>query len=53
MLCYFDRKSLRLIASDVGRIVIRRLSVLMNAYLVIAGNQIITVGHRYKRIKNL
>jgi len=53
MLYYFDRKSLRLIASDAGRIVIRRLSSLMDAYLVIAGNQIITVGHRYKRIKNL
>jgi hypothetical protein len=53
MLCYFDRKCLRLIASDVGRVVIRRLSGLMNAYLVIAGNRIITVGHRYKRIKSL
>lgn len=53
MLCFFDRKSLRLIASDVGRVVIRRLSNLMDAYLVIAGNRIITVGHRYKRIKNL
>lgn len=53
MLYYFDRKSLHLIASDAGRIVIRRLSGLMDAYLVIAGNQIITVGHRYKRIKNL
>jgi hypothetical protein len=53
MLYYFDRKSLRLVASDVGRIVIRRLSGLTDAYLVIAGNQIITVGHRYKRIKSL
>jgi hypothetical protein len=53
IVCYFDRKSLRLIASDVGNIVIRRLSGLMNAYLVIAGDQIITVGHHYKRIKNL
>ena len=52
MLCYFDRKSLRIIASDAGHIVVRRLSSLMNAYLVIAGNQILTVGHRYKRIKN-
>jgi hypothetical protein len=52
ILCYFDRKSMRLIASDVGHIVIRRLSGLMNAYLVIAGDQILTVGHRYKRIKN-
>jgi hypothetical protein len=53
MLYYFDRKSLRLIASDTGRIVIRRLSGLMDAYLVITGNQIITIGHRYKPIKNL
>jgi len=53
IVCYFDRKSLRLIASDVGQIVIRRLSGLMNAYLVIAGDRILTVGHRYKRIKNL
>jgi len=53
ILCYFDKKSLRLISSDVGSIVIRRLSSLMNAYLVIAGDSILTVGHRYKRIKNL
>lgn len=53
IVCYFDKKSTRLIASDVGHIVIRRLSGLLNAYLVIAGNQIITVGHRYKRIKQL
>ena len=53
ILCYFDKKSLRLISSDVGNIVIRRLSGLMNAYLVIAGDSILTVGHRYKRIKNL
>jgi len=52
ILCYFDKKSLRLISSDVGRVVIRRLSGLLNAYLVIAGNNIITVGHRYKRIKD-
>ncbi len=52
IVCYFDRKSLHLVASDVGQIVIRRLSGLMNAYLVIADNQILTVGHRYKRIRN-
>ena len=52
ILCYFDKKSLRLISSDVGRVVIRRLSGLLDAYLVIAGDNIITVGHRYKRIKD-
>lgn len=51
-LCYFDRKSIRLIASDVGHIIVRRLASLMNSYLVISGNSILTVGHRYKRIKN-
>lgn len=51
IMCYFDKKTLRLIASDVGHVVIRKLSGLMNAYLVIAGDQIITVGHRYRRIK--
>ncbi len=53
IICYFDKKSTRLLSSDVGDIIIRRLSSLMSVYLVIAGDQIITVGHRYKRIKNL
>jgi hypothetical protein len=53
IICYFDRKSTRLLSSDVGAIVIQRLSSLMSVYLVIAGDQIITAGHRYKRIKNL
>ncbi|MBE9568439.1 MAG: hypothetical protein IMF14_07060 [Proteobacteria bacterium] len=52
IVCYFDKKSVRLLTSDVGKVVIRRLSSLMNAYLVTAGNRIVTVGHRYKRIKN-
>ena len=51
IVCYFDKKSVRLISSDVGTIVIRRLSSLLDAYLVIAGDNILTVGHRYKRIK--
>ena len=51
-LCYFDRKSIRLIASDVGHIIVRRLDSLMNSYLVMSGKNILTVGHRYKRIKN-
>jgi len=52
ILCYFDNKSVRLLASDVGHVVVRRLASLMNSYLVITGNQIISVGHRYKRMKN-
>lgn len=52
IVCYFDRKSLRLLSSDVGKIVIRRLSELLNAYLVITGDSILTVGHRYRRMRN-
>ncbi len=52
IICYFDRKSLRLLASDTGRIIVRRLSGLLDAYLVITGDRILTVGHRYRRIKN-
>jgi len=51
IICYFDKKSVRMIASDAGNIIVRRLSGLMDAYLVITGKEIITVGHRYKRIK--
>ena len=52
IICYFDKKSIRMIASDAGNIIVRRLSGLMDAYLVITGKEIITVGHRYKRIKS-
>ena len=51
IICYFDRKSVRLIASDAGSIVVRRLSGLLDAYLVISGKEIISVGHRYKHRK--
>jgi len=43
IVCYFDRKSVRLIASDVGQVVIRRLSGLLNAYLIITADKIVIV----------
>jgi len=51
-LCFFDKKSLRVIASDVGHVIVRRLDSLMNSYLILSGRNILTVGHRYKQIKN-
>jgi hypothetical protein len=39
-----------MVISGVGHIVVRRLSRLMNACLAIAGNRILTAGHRYKWI---
>ena len=46
--CFFDKDSRRSLASEVGHVVVRRLSDMMDAYLVLSGDCIITVGHRYK-----
>ena len=50
--CYFDKDSRRCLASEVGHVVVRRLSDMMDTYLVLSGNSIVTVGHRYKPIKH-
>ena len=49
--CFFDRESRRCLASEVGHVVVRRLSDMMDAYLVMSGNSILTVGHRYKPLR--
>ena len=49
--CFFDRESRRCLASEVGHIVVRRLSDMMDTYLVLSGNSIVTIGHRYKPFK--
>lgn len=46
--CFFDKDSRRSLASEVGHVVVRRLTDMMDAYLVLSGDRIITVGHRYK-----
>lgn len=46
--CFFDKDSRRCLASEVGHVVVRRLSDMMDAYLVLSGDCIVTVGHRYK-----
>ncbi len=50
--CFFDRESRRSLASEVGHVVVRRLSDMMDTYLVLSGNSIVTLGHRYKPFKN-
>ncbi len=50
--CFFDRESRRSLASEAGHVVVRRLSDMMDAYLVMSGNSIVTVGHRYKPLKH-
>ena len=46
--CFFDRESRRYLASEVGQVVVRRLSDMMDAYVVLSNDCIVTVGHRYK-----
>ena len=50
--CFFDRESRRNLASEVGHVVVRRLSDMMDTYLVLSGNSIVNVGHRYKPFKH-
>ncbi len=50
--CFFDRESRRCLASEVGHVVVRRLSDMMDAYLVLSGDSIVTIGHRYKPFKS-
>lgn len=46
--CFFDKQSRRYLASEVGHVVVRRLADMMDAYLVLSGDSIVTVGHRYR-----
>ena len=50
--CFFDKDSRRCLASEVGHVVVRRLSDMMDTYLVISGDIIVTIGHRYKPLKH-
>ena len=50
--CFFDRESRRCLASEVGHVVVRRLSDMMDTYLVLSGDSIVTIGHRYKPLKH-
>ena len=50
--CFFDKESRRCLASEVGHVVVRRLSDMLDAYLVLSGDSIVTIGHRYKPLKN-
>jgi len=50
--CFFDRESRRSLASEVGQVVVRRLADLMDTYLVMSGDSIVTIGHRYKPLRH-
>ena len=50
--CFFDKHSRRNLSSEVGHVIVRRLSDMMDAYLVLSGDSIVTTGHRYKPLKH-
>lgn len=49
---YFDKHSRKALAKDVGDEVVSRLGSLLDTYAVVSGDgTVITVGHRFKRVK--
>jgi len=49
---YFDKHSRKELARAVGEEVVSRLSALLDTYAVVSGSgTIVTVGHRFKRVK--
>jgi hypothetical protein len=53
MLYYFDKPARRRLERHYGRTSVRRMHEFLNAYVVIDRNgQLITVGHRYNRVRS-
>ena len=48
---YFDKDSKRSLCSEVGHTIVRRLDDMMDAYVVMSRDRIVTVGHRFKPLK--
>lgn len=48
--CFFDRRSKKRLESYVGSLA-GKLSEHLDSYIVVAGDLVVTVGHRYKKIK--
>lgn len=50
-ICYFDRHARKTLGSYVGG-AIGKLSEELDAYAIISGEKVVTVGPRYKKIQN-
>ena len=48
---YFDKKARRSLRRAVGRQIVSKLNKYMKSYLVIEDGRVITVGHRFARIR--
>ena len=52
VICYFDRRARRQLERCFGREPVRRMHGYLNAYAVFRnGTDLVTVGHRYERIR--
>lgn len=49
---FFNKKSIRALKRSIGSIVYRKVEHLLDCYLVESDGVIITVGRRYKRLKD-
>ena len=50
-ICYFDLRSRKSLARQMGQDIVNRMGKLLNTYAVVSGDDVvITVGHRTKRI---
>lgn len=49
---FFNKRSRRCLAAEVGAQLVARMERLLNTYLVLNDEQIITVGYRLKHIKH-
>jgi len=49
---YFDKRSRKALARAVGEEIVSHLSALLDTYAVVSGSgAVITVGHRFRRVK--
>lgn len=49
---FFNKRSRRDLEKDIGRSIVNRLSDFLNSYIIVNAEKVVTVGHRYKRIKH-
>lgn len=49
---FFDERSRKRLASEVGEAVVSKLADLLDAYLVVKDETVLTVGYRFKRINH-
>lgn len=48
---FFDRNSRRTLERECGRRVVSHLERYLSAYAVVAGDDVVTVGHRYRPMR--